>query len=144
MKKGISNKQFNTELRNYSSRIVPAIIRDVQADITIAIYRNIVRNNPVLTGLSRFNWFATIGTKSSETTTAVSPVSFGTAAAGEELDRLRPMLTALRLLPLGQKVWLTNNLPYIDLLENGSSKMAPHGIAELAILQALEGVKRGV
>jgi hypothetical protein len=74
------------------------------------------------TGRLRGNWFATIGAPSNAVTETVDNDGRATIA------RARP---AIDKAP-GKQWWLTNNLPYAMLIEDGSSKIkAPAGMVRV-------------
>ena len=85
---------------------------------------------PVDTGRARGNWQAAVG----------APVDV-------EIDRLDPsggetIAAASRaLIGLGafKTIFITNNVPYIQALENGNSKQAPAGMVAIA-LSEVEGI----
>ena len=69
---------------------------------------NIVHGTPVDEGRARNNWFLSIGSPSSSTTTSKAK-GFGA------IRQLRGMPKGI----LNKKVFYTNNLPYIETLEYG-------------------------
>lgn len=87
-------------------------------------------------GLSRGNWQATVGEPAKGVLPNVDQTGAVTIAAGEQVFGQVPDGT----FDIG---WLTNNLPYIEALEDGWSKQSPQGMlgptfVELeAIAQAL-------
>lgn len=69
---------------------------------------NIIKGTPVDEGRARNNWFLSVGTPSSNSTTSKS----------EGLSTIR----SLRTMPnrvFNRKIYFTNNLPYIETLEYG-------------------------
>ena len=69
---------------------------------------NVVKGTPVDEGRARNNWFLTTGAASSKTTTSKS----------KGLGAIR----SIRQMPhrvINQKIFFTNNLPYIEALEYG-------------------------
>ena len=79
-------------------------------------YRRIVLKTPVDTGRAKNNWFVGIEAPDVKTTTAVSP----TGAAGNGRATI-----AMRDFRLGAKVYITNSLPYIRVLEYGEYPNPP-------------------
>jgi hypothetical protein len=69
---------------------------------------NIVEGTPVDKGRARNNWFLSVGVPSSQTTTSKS----------KGLGAIR-QLRKMPHLVLGKKLFYTNNLPYIGVLEYG-------------------------
>jgi len=95
----------------------------------IKIYRNIILGTPVDTGRARANWFLTTGTPS-ETVTDSDRTSL--------IKGLKPMPAIV----LDEKVYITNNLPYIQKLEYGHSKQAPDGWVRAELMRAQAEVKK--
>lgn len=81
---------------------------------------SIVRDTPVDTGQARANWRFTT-TKISGAYLASRRDPSGAAAIG----RLASVVASLTL---SKPVYMTNNAPYIQRLENGWSKQAPAGM----------------
>ena len=42
---------------------------------------------------------------------------------------------------LGDDIWISNNLPYIEALEEGHSQQAPHGMVALSLAEAEQGLE---
>lgn len=82
---------------------------------------------PVKTGQAAGNWQTTINTPSSSWTA-------GNSSAAEAIAQAREALTSLAI---GQTVYISNNVPYIVELNQGSSAQAPAGFVELSTLSAM-------
>ena len=103
---------------------------------------------PVLTGMARRNWIPSID----DPVTAPVDEVFGGTTTGEPLTteeqtRLTEIVKQFSE-GSGTKLFLSNNLDYIENLDQGSSKKAPAGIVLPSITAALqvlqdEGVQRG-
>lgn len=95
----------------------------------IKIYRNIILGTPVDTGRARANWFLTTG-----------------RASNQIIDSNRvSIVKGLRSMPkivLDEKVYISNNLPYINELEFGSSKQAPDGWVRAELIRAKAEVRK--
>jgi hypothetical protein len=92
------------------------IILDIQKDVMLA--------TPVDTGLLRSNFFVGISAPPSATTTTSDSGNGARAAAA----------AALAAFQWGQTVYLTNNLPYANLIEFGGSKVkAPAGMLRVTV-----------
>lgn len=92
---------------------------------SIAMTKSIVERTPVDTGRARGNWFPTLGTPSTKVTESEDYPS-DDAIVGRAVQKLGSH-------KLGQSFYLTNNLPYIQKLENGSSTQAPVGMVEVTV-----------
>ncbi len=95
----------------------------------IKIYRNIILGTPVDTGRARANWFLTMSSHSNEQTGS-SRLSM--------VKKLRPMPKIV----LDEKIYLTNNLPYINKLEYGHSKQAPKGWVRSELVRAQAEIRK--
>lgn len=84
----------------------------------------IVRRSPVDTGRFRGNWDVSIGSISTTFTQEVDPSGAATIANGQAIlgtyEQLRP-------------IYIQNNLPYAQRLENGWSGQAPQGMVGLTV-----------
>jgi len=96
--------------------------------VAIEIFRRIILKTPVDTGQARNNWFTTINTPSTDMT--------------EEIDKsgqkaIKDMVAKVLETKFTDKqiVYISNNLPYIDVLENGSSDQAPSGMVKTTVAE---------
>lgn len=152
---------FERAIRREAQAIGPAAAKSIQAVLTRAVHKEVLLTTPVLTGQARYNWFLTLNVPSTERywfqgsiviygsrVTArenrppgVTDVT-GQPMTGEEKQRVSELLRELAGMPLGQRVWITNNLWYVVDLNEGTSTKAPQGITYVAIDRALSGVRR--
>jgi hypothetical protein len=87
--------------------------------VCVDFLRDLVRLTPVDTGLARSNWFFGTNRVSSVGT---EPVKSGAPSINRALE-------FASTLQAGGVFYIVNNLPYIMVLEYGSSKQAPLGMA---------------
>jgi len=87
----------------------------------LSLFSNVVKLTPVDTGRARMNWMAGVNAP-------------GDGGVKETIARAR----------LGDSLFLTNNLPYIEALEYGSSKQAPKGMVRVTVTQFKQTVKKQV
>lgn len=121
----ISN--FNVDLNNFSKKLninLSQVIRKVSLDI----WNGVTRRTPVDTGRARASWnlseeFVNLST-APETTS--NPNAVGK----------RGLITGK-----GKTVWVTNNVDYIEFLENGSSKQAPTGMVNITLAEAAAKIR---
>lgn len=93
--------------------------------IALAIDQAVVLSTPVDEGTARANWLPSLDTPILEAKTDITDKS-GTQtmqAASDMVDKFK----------LGQKIYISNNLPYIGALNDGHSKQQPAGFVERAI-----------
>ena len=140
----MSAKQFEAEMSRWATVHVPRIGKAVHSAVTKAVYEGIVQKTPVLTGRARGNWFPSTGSPSEE----VGERRFGGSTTGEpvtaaEKSMIKTVTDKLEALPLGQSpAFVTNNLDYIQLLEDGySPKSPPAAMVQGTIINTLDGLK---
>jgi len=121
----MSNK---TNLSRFSVDIaklkkIPLELADTAArKIAFDIHTKLTETTPVDTGRAKGNWFPSVGTPSEEVTDGVVPQTFNISPA-----------------PL-EKIWLTNNLPYIQELNDGHSDQAPINFVDIAVFEVVESL----
>lgn len=116
---------FNRELRRASKRIEKEVFIVFVRFIGIEALTRIVLRTPVDTGRARGNWQLSLNSPE-ESVLERAGISIG--AETGKLDELQ----------LGDVIWLANNVPYIEALENGHSSQAPEGMVALTFAE-LEG-----
>jgi hypothetical protein len=105
-----------------TSRIQQRVNQQVRA-VTIGVFSSVIRMTPVDTGRAKGNWQCTIGSPANTILDIEDPT--GTIAEGA--------MIATTPNQAGSKVYLTNNLPYIQKLEYGHSTKAPAGMVRVSI-----------
>lgn len=102
---------------------------EVTRRLAVNVVDELVRATPVDTGWARANWIISVG--------ATLGVPIGPpGVAGVEIAEVfqRQSLANLFLTSIqGQPIFLENNVPYIDVLNEGSSAQAPAGFVQAAI-----------
>lgn len=108
--------------------------------ITLDAVANLVEDTPRRTGWARSNWVPSIGTPKDMNGTPppekAAAAHVGQRSAEREAG-IAQIVTGYRL-SLG-RIYITNNVPYIRRLNEGSSKQAPAGFVQAAILRAVRG-----
>ncbi|WP_434681360.1 HK97 gp10 family phage protein [Pseudomonas sp. R1-18] len=107
-----------------------AFVAQIESDLTkqariiaMALLGEIVTRSPVDTGRFRGNTTVSIGRPVLSNSTTLDPTGSGTLSAGNAV------LTGLKPYTI---IYIQNNLPYAEKLENGHSKQAPNGVFGLA------------
>ena len=133
-----------TNHRHFSS-VVNAFVPDAEENalefvqlLALKVFRQIILLTPVDTGRARGNWQIDVG--SSPMTQVAVGRGNSRARAGRQVANAVPVVEKAKL---GDTIYIANNLPYISLLEEGSSKQAPHGMVERAMAQVGRAFKRG-
>lgn len=97
--------------------------------ITIEITNELIVSTPVKTGWARANWLPAIGAPANLPVGSQENVTTGPQKLG---------IASLQLYSLKRgQVYITNNVPYIGLLNAGSSRQAPPGFVQTAISKGL-------
>lgn len=116
------------QLERFTERVITKITLDVTANLT--------ENTPVDTGWARANWVPQIGSPVVEDLSAITPTSQAAAgAAGRQQAALASVVAGYRI-ELGS-VFISNNVPYISDLNDGTSQQQPAGFVQRAIAKAI-------
>lgn len=94
----------------------------------VELFQRVVTASPVDTGRFRGNWQVTID----------EPASGSLEETDYSGNRTREQIVSKIGEvedPLEMDVWMVNNLPYAERLENGYSQQAPNGMVQLNVLQ---------
>lgn len=115
--------EFLKEVYEFKNVRDAELLRLHKAIILEALTR-LVQKTPVDTGRARGNWQATIDVPAEQKLPTTDK------AGGETISRGLAVLGGLK--PYGT-FWITNNVDYIEFLENGSSKQAPAGMLAVTV-----------
>lgn len=121
--------EFGNAVVSFARDFTPRQASLFHRNISLRALRGIVRRTPVDTGRARGNWQTSVGAPADGVLYVDDKTGDGANARGDNAtDGLPPFTT----------VWISNNLPYIEPLENGHSKQQPNGMvgATLADLAA--------
>ena len=138
---------FAENIRKRGTILVKNVEKAVRA-AAIAADRAAVLNTPVDTGRARENWIVTVKSPAAASKVVNRPKGFGdqnqlnanrsaaTSAAFAQAD------STIRSFQINdQSIHITNNVSYIGELDKGSSKQAPAGMSEAAIMAATKAAK---
>lgn len=119
--------KFNTSIADFAARLPERSIVPFHKKIALEAFRRIVLRTPVDTGRARGNWQLSIDTPATGILGTLDKGGGSTVRGGlGALANLRPFAV----------VWLTNNLPYIQALEDGhSQRQAPFGMVALTFAE---------
>ena len=123
-------KQFNAEVEGFSKNLFSTQLVAFHKKITLEVFRRIVLKTPVDTGRARGNWLIGIG--------SVPQGVLDRLASGDGSGVVFEELAKLASLQPFSIVWITNNLDYIEFLEQGSSRQAPNGMVALSLAEVGE------
>lgn len=109
---------FASDIKRFSQK-TDKRISQARRKIVLDLFRSVILDTPVDTGRARGNWQTNVGEAARGTIDRADKE--GTAA-------IQDVLSTLSTLTDDEVIHLTNNLPYIIPLEQGSSQQAPHGM----------------
>ena len=117
------------ELKGFTERLVQKIVLDATA--------NLQEDTPIDTGWARANWIPSIGAP--PTGPAGSPTDVGAARSAQQAGVAS--IAVGYSLDQGN-VTISNNVPYIRRLNEGSSSQAPSMFVQAAIARAVQAASR--
>jgi len=130
-------KQTNKNIENNAEQLLK--------DVAIEAGQVLVDNTRVDTGLARSNWQ---GTLDAPATSVIPPYAPGrrlglseTANASAAKAQLRAT-TSLFNIKSNQAIFITNNVFYIGILNDGGPNVPPANFVEKAVQRALDVVRR--
>jgi hypothetical protein len=125
--------QFNKRIDLIVARVEDNLEKAVRK-AALAIDQTVVLSTPVDTGRARSNWLVNIDTPSRGQIDPYSPgQGLGTGEGANARAALEQGKEAISRFRLGNKIYLSNNLPYIQKLNDGFSAQAPAGFVEKAV-----------
>tara|TARA_R110000744_G_scaffold66907_6_gene136694 strand:- start:320 stop:682 length:363 start_codon:yes stop_codon:yes gene_type:complete len=102
---------------------IETVVRKVAFDI----YKGITQKTPVDTGRAKANW------------------NIGLGAIDYTIRKENKFIAVPPRKGTGKKpIFITNSLPYINALENGSSTQAPNGMVNLTMLDAQRSIRNAI
>lgn len=124
--------EFDKALRRYIKRLPEDLVLPFTKKVALDAFTRIVHRTPVDTGRARANWQISPGSPSLRDDAAANPdASSAVTNQVGELARAKPFET----------IWISNNLPYIEALEDGWSQQAPSGMVAITVREILEAFK---
>jgi len=107
---------------------------DIKKKVVLAIVNDLVYHTPVDTSQALSNWQVSIGAPKTDFIAAYYEGEGGSTQKSSAAEAIRVATNLLKNVQPGQTVFITNNAPYIEQLNNGSSAKAPAGFVERAEL----------
>ena len=124
----LAKTSFGMDLQRFAKK-AGTNIETVMRGITIELFSSVILDTPVDTGRARGNWQTTVNRDVDGEVSRLDPTGFASIAEANAAN-----------FKLGDIVYLTNNLPYIERLEfDAWSKQAPDGMVRknMARLRAI-------
>lgn len=131
MAKGLLDLAASMERK---AKAIDAAASQLAVETAQTIVGDLAFKTPVDTSQALSNWIVTLDAPSDNKIKPHFPGEGGStqkASAAETINQARKVLSAKRP---GQKIYITNNLPYIRRLNEGYSKQAPAGFVERSVL----------
>ena len=97
--------------------------------VSLDLLGRIQQKTPVDTGMLRANFFLGVGTRPDDTRQSTN--------AGEAMADAATVAEGVHA---GDVLYITNNLPYAMVIEEGSSKQAPHGMVRTTAQEYTDAV----
>jgi hypothetical protein len=123
---------FEDDLRKFERKTTRKMTQ-VGRKVALELFGRVILKTPVDTGRARANWQVTIGT------TANGTVEIDDKSGGATMSAATAASAGFNA---GDTIYLTNNLPYILKLEEGSSQQAPAGMVALTVQEFAAIVKQ--
>lgn len=121
--------EFNAEL-HAAMKAFPQDANKIKRTAAMGIMRGVILHAPIDTGRYRDNWQASLG----------SPIMEEVAVRGEAATMMAGM-SAIAAVQPGQDIYITNNVPYVEVIEDGHSDRAPHGVAGVTLIEVTAGLR---
>lgn len=122
----MSNFTFSDDLKKFAAKADPNIVvRKVAMDV----FHRVIIRTPVDTGRARANWQASIGAPKEGELDSVNKIPVGVPGGSADLDQA----LIVDKHQGDDSIFLSNNLPYIEVLENGSSIQSPAGMVKVTL-----------
>jgi hypothetical protein len=114
---------FSSDIGRWSDKTLEKAEK-VQKGAALSVFSEIVRKTPVDQGRARANWQVDLNDVDRGIVEANDPTGSKTIAEGSK---------TIGESELGDTIAISNNLPYIEPLENGSSTQAPNGMVKTTV-----------
>jgi len=123
------DSNWSIDMQDYATKTMARTGTAIKK-IAFEAFRRIIMRTPVRTGRARSNWFVSVGNPSSQETESVARPVVTELAIG--VNEWKPSQ--------GSTIYLTNNLPYIEVLERGrvgnhGSMQAPNGMVAITMAE---------
>ena len=120
--------EFDRDLRIFSTIVVPQDHAKLTRKLALEVLRRVVIRTPVDTGRARSNWLVAVnnvpaGTIEIEKFTKDQATQYALSNGIPVIEGAEPFTS----------ISIANNLPYIGVLEFGSSKQAPQGMLRVTL-----------
>lgn len=129
---------FSGDMKRFV-RITEQASDEIVRATTIALFNGVIRDTPVDTGRARGDWQTTVETPANGENGREDPTP-----AGRDGGPAQAEVVANTPRKAGGETYLTNSLPYIEELENGSSKQAPSGMVRRNLARVQRNLEKHI
>jgi hypothetical protein len=113
---------------------IPQRANVVKVAAATAIVVDLIQVTPVDSSKALSNWQVGLGSKVQGTVDALQPGKKGSTHEAAIADAISLAYSILSRAKPGESIWISNNLPYIQRLDEGYSTQAPAGFVDRAVL----------
>jgi hypothetical protein len=125
-----------SNLMEKRATVIPQRVAEIKKQVASAVLTRVVLDTPVDTSRAKSNWQVNLGSAAVGTIPAHEPGHAGSTAAASEQETIRQGQSVIAGAKAGVDIHITNNLPYIGLLNDGWSTQAPAGFVQSAAIDA--------
>ncbi len=119
-------------------RALNKVTKQLITKLTLDVTANLIATTPVDTGWARANWIPTIGTPALPLGSPTSRSEKLSIASAIDAQQQASLVSISASYSIDQgSVFITNNVPYIRELNNGTSAQAPRGFVQTAVEKAV-------
>jgi hypothetical protein len=136
-----SLEEFARRVRIYGRNVDKNIGRVVR-EVALVVDRELVLATPVDTGRARSNWIVNLGSAATGSRDPYTPGEKGSTGEANAQAAIAQGNATIGLRKDGQDIYISNNLPYIGRLNEGSSAQAPAQFVEQAVQRAVQVVRK--
>lgn len=116
---------------------------DLVKQVALVADQVVVVSTPVDTGRARSNWIASLGLPATQEIEPYAPgEGLGRGEGANAQAAIAQAQSEILTRRQGQDIYISNNLPYIEKLNDGSSAQAPANFVAKAIQAAVSAVRR--
>lgn len=117
-------REFDLAVETWGENVPPEQVAKMHRAVQLEALRGVVMATPVDEGRARGAWDLTIGTPAVAEPGTLDPSGGGAISRG---------VGVIAKISAYSISWLTNLVPYIGRLEDGSSKQAPQGMVAVTV-----------
>ena len=122
----MSSFSFSDDLIKFAEKADPGM---VIRKVAMEVFHRVIIRTPVDTGRARANWQTSIGAPIENVLDETNKIPVGTPGGSADIDRA----LMIDKHQGDESIFLTNNLPYIEALENGSSTQSAAGMVKVTL-----------